>query len=135
MIIFPRLRPQKIKNINTEPIIIYETHIPRDLIITLGVVLILVIISFFVFRERTYRQPSMPLTYSISYERWDTKYYDKEIDKVLIRPWYKYTETYPMQGDGELEWSCQDETCNFSLTPDQLYSEFEKGIWKRYFIR
>jgi hypothetical protein len=43
-------------------------------------------------------------------------------------PGYKYTETYPMKGTGELYGSCEDDTCNFSATPSQLYSEFEKEI-------
>jgi len=135
MIIFARLKPKKIKITRTEPIIIHTTDIPRDLIITCGIVLILVIIGWFVFRSHTHRRPSISSTYTIHYERWDTKYYSRELDKVLIRPWYKYDEIYPMQGTGKLEGSCVDSWCNFSSTPEQLYSEFEKDIWKKYFIR
>ena len=75
-------------------------------------------------------------TYHVCYDREDIKYYDKEIDKVLVNPWYKYCDSYPYQNTGtqELEWSCVDTGCVFHKDPVIMDEEFNEQIGKKYFI-
>lgn len=132
----PKIKRQR------EPIILedWEKQFDAGLWKYILVVFLVMLVVFFTagvcwrFDPAKKQVEEMP-TYTIHYEAPTTKYYDRELDKVLIKEWYKYSEQYAFAWTGSLEWSCVDTECNFASTPEQIDKEFYASVGTRYFIR
>lgn len=135
MIIFARIKPQKIKITSTEPIIVHPATTPRDLLVSCGCVLVLVIISAFVFKDHAHKAPKEQLTYQVCSEAPSMDYRDKTDGKIRTLNGYKYCETLPMQGTGNGYGSCENTGCNFAGSQEQTYKERKKEIGLIHFIR
>ena len=129
------VRPKR----SEEPIIIEDKDPARFDTAKYYFIAIVIVVSFIYLWEiavpnRTYEVEEVK-TYTICSERGAIEYYDKVIDKVLIRDGYKDCETYPMQGTWDPEWSCYWSGCKFPYSQSYEDKEFEKLIGIRYFIR
>lgn len=131
--------PKKLKpkdyNIS-EPVIIYDEHqinYFKFWIITITIIISIRYIWWVIKPEK--QELIEPQTYTKCYQRGDVKYYDKLLDKVLIRPWYNYCERSLTEWTWSLEGSCVDTGCNMWINLQVEDEEWSKLVGKRYFIR
>lgn len=77
--------------------------------------------------------------YGVCYNRESQSYYDKELDLVFIKDWYKYCDKIPyttwnIEKHNLYTWSCFDTWCFFPKTQEEIDKEFDDLVWKRYFL-